>query len=185
VDITVTPGSATLAGVDVFVDYDATVLTATAVAAADGFGTCYVNPSPDTDTITCSLSSTNPGLSGTVAALSFAVVGTAGSTSPLNVSAFSCVDENGALTACDTADGLVTVGQTPTPGPTPPPPSTGSTGVAECPLGGCITPAAFPDTGGGSPGTALPLLGALTLLAVGTALATTTYLPAQRRRFQK
>jgi hypothetical protein len=176
VDITVTPGSATLAGVDVFVDYDAAVLTATAVAAADGLGTCYVNPPPDTDTITCSLSSVSPGLSGTVASISFDVIGAAGSTSPLHISVFSCVDENGAFIACTAADGVVTVGQAPTPGPTPPPPSTSSTGIAECPLERCITPAAFPDTGGGSPDRALPLLVALTLLAVATAFATTAYL---------
>jgi hypothetical protein len=188
VDITVTPGTTKLAAVDVFVDFNAAVLTATAVTAADNFGTCYVNPYPDTDTLTCSLSSVDPGLSGTVATISFAVIGATGSTSQLHVSAFSCVDENLTLIACTTVDGLVTVGPvtptatplvSPTLEPTPPLPSSSSIGIGDCFTPGCVSPAVLPDTGG-SPDAALPALGVLAVLGVGSALAAAGYLVARR-----
>jgi hypothetical protein len=190
-DIIVTPGSTKLAAVDVFVDYDAAVLTATAVAAADNFGNCLINPFPDTDTISCSLLSVNPGLSGTVATISFEVIGATGSTSSLRISAFSCVDESLIFIDCTTVDGLVTIGQvvpSPTASPTPDRPETTVTVLTEGPNFVTVvndfdgeTPLAFPSTGG-SPGAALPLLGVLALLAVGTAFATAAYLVVRAPR---
>lgn len=120
VDLTVTPDQGPSVGaLDLAVNYDNSVLTATGCTAP--YGAC--NPSFDQDTLLYSMSNIS-GLSGVVGTVTFAAIGADGMSSPLDLVVTSCGDTVGDPITCTDADGQISVvALTPTPTPTPSPPT--------------------------------------------------------------
>jgi hypothetical protein len=172
VDLTVTPTVGDVGALDVDINYDNTVLTATAASAP----TC--NPAFDADTIRCSLANLS-GLTGVVSSITFTAIGADGATSPLALVISACTDTTGTDITCTPTDGTVNVqAATPTPAPTDTPaPTPTPAGQTPTPVGqtpaptagaGTATPGGLPPTGGDSGTSALPLL----LAAIGIAALT-------------